>query len=120
MWTVVLLPEFERELRVLPVPVRRELLAQAGVLERFGPMTGRPRVDTLNGSRYVNMKELRFDAAGGVWRVAFAFDPRRQAVLLTAGDKSGASEAKFYRRLIARADARFSAHLAALKGKREQ
>jgi hypothetical protein len=33
------------------------------------------------------MKELRFDAAGGVWRVAFAFDPARQAVLLVAGDR---------------------------------
>lgn len=120
MWRVVLHPELERELRVLPRLVRHELLAQAGVLERFGPETGRPRVDTLNGSRYVNMKELRFDAAGGVWRVAFAFDPRRQAVLLAASDKSGVSGAKFYRRLIARADMRFGAHLAALKSGREQ
>ena len=46
------------------------------------------------------MKELRFDAADGVWRVAFAFDPHRKAVLLVAGDKSGASEKRFYRELI--------------------
>ncbi|MGP8260777.1 MAG: type II toxin-antitoxin system RelE/ParE family toxin, partial [Acidobacteriaceae bacterium] len=43
------------------------------------------------------MKELRFDAADGVWRVAFAFDPKRRAILLMAGNKSGVSEKKFYR-----------------------
>ena len=51
-----------------------ELLAQAKVIEHFGPAASRPRVDTLKGSRYANMKELRFDADGGVWRVAFAFE----------------------------------------------
>lgn len=94
--------------------VQDELLAQAKLLETFGPQLGRPRVDTLKGSRYPNMKELRFEAAGGVWRVAFAFDPNRQAILLIAGDKSGASEKRFYKQLIARADARFTAHLARL------
>jgi hypothetical protein len=53
------------------------------------------------------MKELRFNAADGVWRVAFAFDPLRQAVLLIAGDKSGISQKRFYRQLIASADKRF-------------
>jgi hypothetical protein len=63
------------------------------------------------------MKELRFDAADGVWRVAFAFDPKRKAILPVAGDKSGVSEKKFYNRLIAKADDRFDAHLARLKQK---
>lgn len=75
-----------------------ELFAQAKVIERFGPQTGRPRVDTLKGSKHVNMKELRFDADRGVWRVAFAFDPAREAILLIAGDKSGGSVTRFYRR----------------------
>ncbi len=76
-------PEFDAD------DVQRELLARALLLERFGPQLGRPHVDTLKGSSHANMKELRFDAAGGVWRVAFAFDPKRNAVLLIAGDKSG-------------------------------
>jgi len=88
------------------------------MLERFGPQLGRPRVDTLNGSDHPNMKELRFDAAGGVWRVAFAFDPDRKAILLVAGDKSGGSEKRFYRTLIDKADARFDAHLATIKRQR--
>jgi len=115
VWTVELAPEFEPELLAMTADVRIELLAQARVIERFGPATGRPRVDTLNGSKHANMKELRFDAAGGVWRVAFAFDPRRRAILLVAGDKSGRRERTFYRRLIATADARFEAHLARLR-----
>ena len=58
------------------------------------------------------MKELRFSAEDGEWRVAFAFDPRRKAILLVAGDKSGGSEKRFYRELIRKADERFDAHLA--------
>jgi hypothetical protein len=61
------------------------------------------------------MKELRFDALKGVWRVAFAFDPRRQGILLVAGHKSGVSQHRFYKQLIAKADKRFAAHLERLK-----
>ena len=51
---------------------------------------------------------------GGVWRVAYAFDPERQAILLVAGDKSGVAQKRFYKMLIAKADHRFDEHLAAL------
>ena len=87
------------------------------LLQRFGPQLGRPRVDTLKGSRHANMKELRFSAADGEWRVAFAFDTKREAILLVAGDKSGSSEKRFYRRLVRKADERFEAHLDRLKKK---
>lgn len=65
-----------------------EILAHGKLLEQFGPQLGRPRVDTLKESKYANMKELRFDAADGVWRVAFVSDPRRRAILLVAGDRN--------------------------------
>jgi hypothetical protein len=81
---------------------------------------GRPRVDTLTGSRHANMKELRFDAADGVWRFAFAFDPARKAIILCGGDKSGGSQKRFYRQLIEKADRRFDDHLAELKAGVEQ
>src|SRR5215204_3144860 len=81
------------------------------LLGTFGPQLGQPHVDTLNGSSHANMKELRFDAADGVWRVAFAFDPERKAILLVAGDKSGVSEKRFYKVLIEKADKRYQAHL---------
>jgi Uncharacterized protein conserved in bacteria len=110
-WIVEFADEFEPEFDAFPEAVQNELLAQAKVIERFGPEAKRPRVDTLNGSKHANMKELRFDAADGVWRIAFAFDPRRRAVLLVGGDKSGGSEKRFYKRLIATADRRFDDHL---------
>jgi hypothetical protein len=104
--------EFEPEFRALHEDVRTEILALSIVLEQFGPQLGRPRVDTVKGSRHANMKELRFSAADGEWRVAFAFDRRRKAILLVAGDKSGGSQKRFYRELIRKADERFDAHLA--------
>lgn len=58
------------------------------------------------------MKELRFSADDGAWRVAFAFDPKRCAIILVAGDKSGMGQKRFYKRLIAKADVRFAEHLA--------
>jgi hypothetical protein len=95
--------------------VQTEILALSRLLQQFGPELGRPRVDTLKGSRYANMKELRFGAADGEWRVAFAFDPRRRAILLMGGDKSGGSEKLFYKKFIRKADERFRTHLASLK-----
>ena len=111
-WAVELADEFKPEFDALDQDVRREVLALSRVLQEFGPQLGRPRIDTLKGSRHANMKELRFSAADGEWRVAFAFDPKRRAILLVAGDKSGGSEKRFYRELIRKADERFDAHLA--------
>lgn len=114
-WTVRFAQPFEEEFQALAIQVQEELLACALLLQEYGPKLGRPRVDTLKGSDHANMKEVRFDAANGVWRVAFAFDPRREAILLVAGDKSGGSQAKFYKRLIGKADERYAAHLKALR-----
>ena len=116
-WTVRFADEFEPEYEQLSEVVQDELAASLVRLEEFGPALGRPHVDTLEGSRYANMKELRFRADDAVWRVAFAFDPRRNAILLVAGDKSGVSEKRFYKVLIERADARYGRHLAKLKDK---
>jgi hypothetical protein len=119
-WVVELADEFEPEFDELEKDVQTELLALSLLLQQFGPQLGRPRVDTLNGSRHANMKELRFSAAGGEWRLAFAFDPKRRAILLVAGDKSGRSEKRFYRQLIRKADERFDAHLERLGKERKK
>ena len=118
-WTVDLHPEFAEEYRELAEAVQDQLLAEITLLEQFGPQLGRPHVDTLNNSRHSNMKELRFQAEGGVWRTAFAFDPQRTAILLVAGDKSGGSEKRFYKQLIEKADERFDDHLARLEKEKE-
>ena len=111
-WTVAFHEEFVPEFRRLDRHIQNEVYAVGRLLEQFGPQLGRPRVDTLNGSRHGNMKEMRFRAAGGEWRVAFAFDPARHAIVLVAGDKSGMREKRFYRALIRKADERFERHLA--------
>lgn len=117
LWTVAFHPEFEREYDALSPTVQDAILSNARMLEALGPALKRPRSDTLSGSRHANMKELRFAADDGVWRVAYAFDPERRAILLIAGDKSGVAQKRFYTALIARADTRFDAHLQALKAK---
>lgn len=119
MWKVDLHNDFLREFVELHKDVQDELLAHIELLEQFGPQLGRPRADTLNSSRHANMKELRFDAADGVWRFAFAFDPKRRAIILCGGDKSGVSEKRFYRQMIDKADARFDSHVATIKKQKE-
>lgn len=120
-WTVLFHDAFGAEFGSLAVDLQDELLAHARLLARFGPNLGRPTVDTLKGSRYANMKELRFSWDGQVWRVAFAFDPQRQAILLVGGDKGGADQRRFYKRLITVADDRYEEHLSTLvKESKEQ
>jgi hypothetical protein len=65
------------------------------------------------------MKELRATTSDKVLRVAFAFDPERSAILLVAGNKAGISKRRFYKRLIAKADELFDAHLTSLRSRKK-
>lgn len=114
-WDIEFDDPFDEEFKQLSEIVQDELLSHLVLLKRFCPRLGRPHVDTLNESKHANMKELRFNASDGVWRVAFAFDPDRKAILLVAGDKSGASQKRFYKQLIKLADKRFEVHLRKIK-----
>ena len=85
------------------------------ILAELGPGLGRPLVDTIVGSRHNNMKELRPGSSGrSEVRILFAFDPRRRAIMLVAGDKRGAW-ARWYATNIPIADDRYDEHLAALE-----
>ncbi|WP_246814673.1 type II toxin-antitoxin system RelE/ParE family toxin [Niveispirillum cyanobacteriorum] len=116
-WDVQLDRDFAVEAADFPSTVRVEIAALAGLLREFGPQLRRPHCDTLNGSAHANMKELRFTVADGEWRIAFAFDPKRSAILLVGASKSGKAERQFYRDLIRIADKRFGEHLARLSKK---
>ena len=113
-WIVLLHDAFGNEFALMPESLQDELLAHANLLAQFGPNLGRPTIDTLKASRHANMKELRFTWSNEIWRVAFAFDPQRQAILLVGGDKGGADQRRFYKRLISVADDRYDEHLATL------
>ena len=94
-WHVEFDDRFDREFGLFAEAVQDAILEMAGLLALLGAALKRPHADSLSGARHANMKELRCRAADGVWRIAFAFDPDRKAVLLVAGDKSGGSEKRF-------------------------
>lgn len=119
MWPVATTDDFDEWFTDLSEEAQAEIIAKVELLKVLGPALARPHADTLNGSKHANMKELRADTSRQVLRIAFAFDPERAAILLVAGDKSGVSQKRFYKRLIAKADELFDAHLAKLKAKRK-
>lgn len=112
-WEVEYSAEFEVWWNSLEEPIQEAIAHDIGVLEQIGPLLGRPHVDTIAGSRHANMKELRTRYAGHQYRTLFAFDPRRTAILLIAGDKT--NDKRFYKTAIARADDVYERHLAVLR-----
>ena len=114
-WKVEFHERFKSEISDLPSDVRLELAAHLILLREKGFRLGRPEVDTLEGSRHTNMKELRLKVLKVQWRFAFAFDPERKAVVLCGGSKSGVNQKLFYKRLIDLADKRYDDHLASLE-----
>lgn len=116
-WKVEFHDRFEGEIANLSTDVRVELLAHLVMLREKGFQLGRPEVDTLEGSKHSNMKELRIKVLKVQWRFAFAFDPERKAVVLCGGAKSGVSQKLFYKRLIDLADKRYDEHLSKLEKK---
>jgi hypothetical protein len=100
--------EFQVEFDEFAEEVQDKILSRAGLLRQFGPQLPRPYADTLAGSAFANMKELRAPVGRQVWRVAYAFDSKRRAILLCAGNKEGENKKAFYGRLIADADKRFA------------
>ncbi|WP_293911030.1 type II toxin-antitoxin system RelE/ParE family toxin [Deinococcus sp.] len=89
-WTIILLTEVTEWFQSLETATAEQVAAALDLLEERGPALGRPLVDTMQGSALAHLKELRPGSSGGSEvRILFAFDPLRQAILLTAGDKSG-------------------------------
>jgi hypothetical protein len=114
-WEVEFTDEFERWWQTLTGDEQESLLMGVNVLRQMGPLLGRPYADTVNGSRHSNMKELRTQCQGRPLRTFFAFDPRRRAILLIGGDKTG--DDRFYERMIPLADRLFDEHLERLRRK---
>jgi hypothetical protein len=109
MWEVLYTDEFGAWFETLTEDQQDAVIARVDLLEAEGPALGRPTVDTIASSRHPNMKELRV-SKGGAIRILFAFDPRRQAVLLIGGDKRGQWQA-WYEKAIPLADDLFDDYL---------
>lgn len=119
MWEIATTDEFDGWFSALDEDGQTEVIAKVELLRLFGPRLRRPHADTLSGSRHSNMKELRADTKDQVLRIAFAFDPDRSAILLLGDNKSGISQKRFYKALIARADTLFDWHLVQLAARKK-
>lgn len=99
----------------------KDVFAAFELLEREGPNLGRPLVDTLAGTTVSNLKELRPASPGrSEVRILFAFDPRREAIMLLAGDKAKgvrgeARWSRWYKKAIPEAERVFEEHMRMLK-----
>jgi hypothetical protein len=113
MWEVEFTDEFEAWWITLDSDEQESLVVSVELLRQMGPQLSRPHADTLEGSKHSNMKELRTQHQGRPLRTLFAFDPRRHAILLIGGDKTG--DKQFYQRIIPIADRLYDEHLEQLR-----
>lgn len=109
MWRVDQTEEENAWFKNLDEEAREAILEAVKVLAQIGPALGRPRVDSIDGSKHQNMKELRVQNKGRLFRIFFAFDPERVAMLLIGGDKKG--NKRFYDQMIPKADKLYDRHL---------
>jgi hypothetical protein len=112
-WEVEYTNEFEGWWGDLSTEEQEDVAAVVGILEERGPSLRRPHVGPIVTSRHANMKELIIQHAGRPYRVLFAFDPRRCAILLIGGDKTGNED--WYIEFVPKADGLYDEHLAELK-----
>lgn len=116
MWVIKTTETFDEWLVALEDVDRANVLASLIVLRARGPGLPRPYADTVYGSRHRNMKELRIQSKGHPIRAFFAFDPKREGILLCAGNKVG-NEKRFYDVMIPLDDAEFTRYLNELNKK---
>jgi hypothetical protein len=112
-WEVEFTDAFGAWWDTLTAAAQEDVRAEVQLLRRFGPSLGRPHVDSVASSRHGNMKELRVQHHGRPYRVLFAFDPRRAAILLIGGDKTG--QGRWYKQFVPIADRLYDEHLEALR-----
>lgn len=113
MWEVEYTDEFGEWWDTLTGDEQASIDASVRLLEQFGPALGRPHVDTVKGSNFRNMKELRTQHQGRPYRTLFAFNPKQTAILLIGGDKTG--DSRWYDKYVPLADGLYQAHLRELE-----
>lgn len=114
-WSIEVTDEFEEWFTGLDRAERISIARKVDLLEEVGPLLGRPDVDTVKGSRFPNLKELRVQRAGKPYRILFAFDPRQTGILLVGGRKG---PRHWYERTIALAENIYARYLEELRKER--
>jgi hypothetical protein len=114
IWEIIFHREFEEWFFAEDAGVQASIAAVLDILEEQGASLGRPYADTIKGSAFTNMKELRVQHDGNPYRILFVFDPKRQAVLLIGGNKGG--DKRWYEKNIMVAEKRFAEYLEETNG----
>ena len=104
MWPVKYTLEYEDWFTKQDEENKMIINAKVILLSEFGPNLGRPYVDTIKGSKYKNLKELRIKYKNIVIRILFIFSKKRNCWLLIGGDKKGKNEEDFYIKIIKQAE----------------
>ena len=112
-WEIEFTNEFGTWWEDLSESQQRSITAGVGLLEEYGPTLDHPYTSAISSSRHSNMRELRIQSGGRPFRVFYAFDPRRTAILLIGGDKTGYN--RFYATLVSRADDLYDDYIAELR-----
>ena len=112
-WSVEYTNEFSDWWETLAENEQDDVAALVGLLEEHGPGLPYPQSSGIKGSRHDHMRELRVQSGGKPVRVFYAFDPRRTAILLIGGDKTGND--RFYQRFVPLADRLYDEHVKELK-----
>jgi hypothetical protein len=112
-WEVEYTDEFEGWWDGLSEAEQEDVAAYVTLLEKKGPTLPFPYSSDIRGARHTHMRELRVQHKGRPYRVLYAFDPRRAAILLIGGDKTG--DDRWYDTNVPLADELYDRHLAALK-----
>jgi hypothetical protein len=112
-WEVEYTGEFEQWWETLTEDEQEDVNAKVMLLQRYGPTLPRPHADTVASSKHPNLKELRVQHRGRPYRVLYAFDPRRSAILLVGGDKTG--HERWYETFVPIADRLYDEHLETLR-----
>lgn len=116
-YTINFSPEFKAWWDEQDRDFKKQAAKYFRLLEEHGANLHRPYADTLEGSSLKNLKELRVQHAGDPYRLLYAFDPKREALLLIGGNKTG--NKRWYKKMIPIAETIFKAHLEALEQKDE-
>ena len=114
-WDVEYTDEFEVWWNALDAEAQEDIDVIVHLLEAVGPALTRPHADTVKGARYRNMRELRVQSQGRPIRILYVFDPRRTAILLIGGDKTGLTDERFYGTFIPIAERLYGEHLETIK-----
>ena len=117
MWEIERSKEILNWFTELEDDSKKAIFIRLSVLSEFGPMLGRPYVDTIKGSKLNNLKELRISCKEHRFRIFFIFNLERKAVLLIGGDKKTSST--FYKEMVSRAEKIYKVYTAGLEDKNE-